>query len=143
MLIVNNRPCVELENFTKDEIACRCCGEIKLTNRHGVNIQAFSHFLSNKYKKRIRLFIVTKNSNAGSGYRCPSHNKKSGGVENSTHTKGEASDMWTTDISTPELFKSACEFGCFSTILAYFQNNFIHVDSRNRKNFEVAIVRKN
>ena len=28
-----------------------------------------------------------------SGYRCPAHNKKIGGVDNSAHTKGEAADI--------------------------------------------------
>lgn len=61
-----------------------------------------------------------------SGYRTLLHNKKVGGVENSSHTKGLAADIRTTNENEKKIIaKGLYEVGF---IRLGFGQNFIHVD---------------
>lgn len=65
-------------------------------------------------------------------YRCPAHNKKVGGVENSQHLYGTAADVLTPEYphcDTPEKLKWYCEQLPFDGIGMYHWG--CHVDVRN------------
>lgn len=62
-----------------------------------------------------------------SGYRAPTHNKAVGGVTNSRHTKGDATDLIFKGIPPEQVAKAAEEIG-FNGIGRY--DTFTHLDSR-------------
>lgn len=67
-----------------------------------------------------------------SGYRTPSHNKKIGGVANSSHIKGFAADIHVnTDRDRLLVVKAAIESGIFRIGIS---DNFIHLDTDPNKN---------
>lgn len=69
-----------------------------------------------------------------SGYRTPSHNAAVGGVSNSYHTKGRAADIVVAGKTTLEVAKCAESVGAHG-ILRYITNNFVHVDTRDNRQF--------
>lgn len=114
---------VKAENFEEREFACHHCGVVKYKDYHVINLQAFRRYLNEKFKKNVPLRIT-------SGYRCSEHNKAVGGVKNSRHAVGDATDVTTTAISVKELYEAAKEFGAFATVIHYTKSNFVHLDSR-------------
>ena len=64
------------------------------------------------------------------GYRCPEHNLEVGGVENSQHVLGNASDIYTDNLSVDELANAAVDTG-FDGIGRYYDSQFVHVDVRD------------
>lgn len=79
--------------------------------------------------KRLQLLRdkLNKACTITSAYRAPTHNKKVGGVSNSRHTKGDATDVQFSGVSPTEVAKAAKEIG-FTGIGIY--DTFTHVDSR-------------
>lgn len=71
-------------HFQKSEFTCPCCGSVG----EGIASSLLEdlEILRNKYGA----IIIT------SGYRCPSYNVSVGGVSNSAHLKGQASDIYFT-----------------------------------------------
>lgn len=103
------------EYFTKEEMRCKC--------KNCMNTCAMdSIFLKNLDKLREEsggpLYIT-------SGFRCNSHNKKIGGVKNSWHTKGRASDLVTKTISLENLEILANKY--FEEVILYKEKGFLHV----------------
>jgi len=69
-----------MKYFKLEEFKCPCCGEVHMDDK----------FLSMLDLARTIAgipFVIT------SGYRCKKHNKEIGGVPDSAHTKGLASDI--------------------------------------------------
>lgn len=62
-----------------------------------------------------------------SGFRSPTHNKEVGGVTNSRHTKGDATDVVFRGIPPEDVAKAAEALG-FNGIGRY--DTFTHLDSR-------------
>ena len=67
--------------FTPEEFACRCgCGQLVID----------PELMESLFAARVIAgipFVVT------SGYRCPAHNARVGGVNDSAHTLGQAADI--------------------------------------------------
>ncbi len=70
----------DTKNFKVSEFACKHCGENKIDQRVIDMAQII----------RDELGVPVK---VNSGYRCPEHNKKVGGVKGSRHTLGHAADL--------------------------------------------------
>ncbi len=70
----------DTKNFKVSEFACKHCGENKIDQRVINMCQTIRDYLGVPVR-------------VNSGYRCPAHNKKVGGVPNSNHTKGLAADL--------------------------------------------------
>ena len=69
-----------IKHFTSDEFRCHCCGELFIS----------VELLQLLDKARILAGVPFKIT---SGYRCPSHNAKVGGVPKSSHLSGLAVDV--------------------------------------------------
>ena len=74
-------------HFKSSEFECPCG---KCTDQH-----ISKDLLDRLESLRIAVGIPLKIT---SGYRCEAHNKAVGGVENSSHTKGEAADVTCADL---------------------------------------------
>jgi len=117
---------VEIKNFTKNEMACKCgCGFVELDDRLLIGLQFVS------YNRNEAVHVL-------SGCRCPEHNKNESGSSKSQHMKGKACDIafsmnWNNERSE-ETFKFLIGCKMFSTIIWYKSRGFFHVDVRDRKN---------
>ena len=69
-----------IQHFKAHEFACPHCGDLKIDSHLILLLEDLREHLS-------KPLIVT------SGYRCPEHNRKVGGVPNSAHTGGLAVDI--------------------------------------------------
>lgn len=104
-------------NFTRAEMACKCCGVCLMRDNFMAKLQA----LREAFGAPI---TVT------SGYRCPAHNRQVGGAKGSQHVKGNASDLYAKDMD--RLLKLAKEI----FINATPGPGFIHVDEGPKRNWE-------
>jgi uncharacterized protein YcbK (DUF882 family) len=102
------------KNFHLSEWACKCsrCSTVKVDSTHVANLQK----LRDKLGKPISI---------NSAYRCPAHNAEVGGVPNSEHVQGCATDIVVAGMS-PSAVANACE--SFDGLGRYA--SFTHVDSR-------------
>ena len=101
-------------NFHSDEFACKCgCGLANISNELVKKLQ-FARDMANTG------FVIT------SGLRCPSHNKKEGGLASSAHLKGFAVDIATPDSLTRQIILSGLFEAGFTRI--GISKSFIHVD---------------
>jgi len=101
--------------FKPEEFMCRCgCGQIIIDDK-----------LIEKLDKAREAagvsFTIT------SGYRCEKHNANVGGVKDSAHIKGMATDIACPDSRTMFLIVSAC-LNHFDRLGINFSKKFIHVD---------------
>ena len=103
-----------LKHFKKEEFECKCgCGINNINSSLVLMLEDAREFAKVPFK-------------INSGFRCEAHNKKSGGVKDSAHTKGLA-----VDISTPSdslrfaIVEAVLKVG-FSRVLMY--DTFVHVD---------------
>jgi len=120
-----------IENFTQQELACRCCGKFVQNDKALISLQGFRYYLNRKYKKNIRLTV-------NCGTRCPKHNKEVGGVANSEHLLGIAFDLVSPDLDYKTLYQEAVACKLFSTIIRYDKSKFVHADTRERPNYEIS-----
>lgn len=69
-----------------------------------------------------------------SGYRCPDHNKKVGGVPNSTHQKGQGADIapLNNDVDDLDRLLKSCQKLSWN-IGNGINKGFLHVDIRSPK----------
>ncbi len=106
------------EHFTRDELACRCCG--RLHQNHAALVVELEK-LRAAYGEPL---IIT------SGYRCTRHNVKVGGATNSRHLAGDAVDIAT---PTPEhqtrLLMAAKRCGGWNGV--GIASTFVHLDRRD------------
>lgn len=104
------------EHFYQKEFTCHCgCGETKVDMTLIIKLEELRTALGNKP------IIIT------SGYRCPLHNKRCGGVKNSQHQYGKAADIKVVGMSPSYIGKKAREIG-FSFVKVY--SGWVHVDVR-------------
>ena len=103
-------------HFNLSEFACPCCHKVMLHPGLLAKLVA----LRNVLEKPV---YIT------SGYRCPSYNRKVGGVANSYHCIGLAADIQVKEINLMELLAYAEEID-FSGIGFYEKRHFLHLDVR-------------
>jgi uncharacterized protein YcbK (DUF882 family) len=105
------------EHFTRDELACPCCG------RCIVEPELISAL------ERIRAMVggpVIVNS----GYRCSAHNRRIGGAHRSRHLEGRAADLAIPNGMTHEEFGNLCEEVIGDDGGVGRGTTFVHVDVR-------------
>ena len=108
---------VEIKNFTKEELACPCCGENKIEDKALMRLQVLRDLCG------FPLSI-------SSGYRCKKHNEKIGGAKHSKHLNGVAFDVQKLSSSQRAIFfKNALNLG-FSGIGVYEAH--VHIDLREK-----------
>lgn len=104
---------IENKYFKKEEIECKCCGELEESDT-----------------LMLKLVKAREDSgvpfNINSGYRCERHNANVGGVKGSSHTKGYAVDIAITSNSKRYKILTALIDAGFNRIGVY--KTFIHVD---------------
>ncbi|MDD3012630.1 MAG: D-Ala-D-Ala carboxypeptidase family metallohydrolase [Candidatus Gastranaerophilales bacterium] len=132
----------KIENFLENEIKCKCCGVLNISDKAIISLQAFRYMLNNKYKRNIRLTV-------NSGCRCRKHNKAEGGVDEirngilvtsrheCTTKKSDAFDLISPDLDYKTLYQEAVDSKMFNTIIRYDIKHFVHVDTEPRPNFEI------
>ena len=86
--------------------------------------------------------ILNKPIYINSGYRCDKHNKEVGGSSNSQHTKGKAADIRIKDMSVKQMYEMVKCFPTITGIGIYPEQNFIHVDVRDKPSTWVYIKSK-
>ncbi len=107
------------KHFNLSEFACPCCNLVMLHPK----LLAKLVELRNTLEKPV---YIT------SGYRCPKYNHQIGGVLNSYHCIGLASDIKVKDINLITLLE-VCENIDFAGIGLYEKKNFLHLDVRPTK----------
>lgn len=106
------------KNFSKWELHCTCCKELKITQNLIEILQELRDIVGKPFK-------------INSGYRCPEHNKTVGGALMSQHVKGTAVDISTKGWSAAEkyaLIQAAHRVYQVRGIGIY--SSFIHLDVR-------------
>lgn len=129
----------KIKNFTKDELACNCCGLLNMADYH---------------KLAIQVLRVGFNAglNVSSGCRCVKHNKNEGGHINSRHEcetkEADATDLCpnypvyvNNDLSNEEyinevfrLYEYAKSLKVFKEVIMYLylkdpSKSFVHVST--------------
>lgn len=113
------------EHFAVHEFACKC-GTCDGATNPPINpklVEALEWFRARMGNRPIRI---------NSGYRCPEHNRKIGGVKGSQHTLGNAVDIKLLPGQTPDtMARAATELDAFHGIGLY--STFLHLDVRPGK----------
>jgi zinc D-Ala-D-Ala carboxypeptidase len=106
------------EHFSKAELACHCCGTLKI---EAALIDALELFRS----------LAGRPVVVHDGYRCPLHNQKVGGVNDSEHTRGMAADISIPGLSLQQMFELALKVPAFlDGGIGVYDGDFIHLDVR-------------
>jgi len=113
-------------HFSRDEMACRCCGKI---GGYSENLKKLLICL-----ERLRE-LVGGSLNVTSGYRCPGHNADVGGMPNSYHLKDMAADLSSPGYPLEKLAKLAQSAG-FKGIVIEEDQGIVHCDIREIAYFE-------
>ncbi len=121
-----------MKYFTKEELI-RCyrerkedrCADCRLTapvkkmpNGIDENIKALVEEVLDPAREKLGMPIIVN-----SGFRCPLHNKRVGGVPNSQHMKGQAADIRCAD--NKKLRDIIIKNGKYTQLLTY--PTFLHV----------------
>jgi len=88
----------EWENFTPEEMACKCCGQVRIDEGFMDRLQYMRENAGFQFK-------------INSAYRCRKHNKRIGGASNSAHTQGRAVDIGCSHKEADWLIDNAKRFG--------------------------------
>ena len=115
-------------NFNKSEFECKCGCE--MPEDVFLQIQKLASQL-----QYIRDFIRLP-MRITSGYRCKSHNKEVGGVSNSQHVLGKASDIQVSDSSPEAIYQvidTLAEYGHVLQGGLGLYNTFTHYDIRKTR----------
>jgi len=115
-------------NFNKSEFECNC--GCKMPNEVFLQIQKLASQL-----QCIRDFIRFP-IKITSAYRCSSHNKEIGGVSNSQHILGKASDIQVSDSSPEAIYQvidTLAEYGHVLQGGLGLYNTFTHYDIRKTR----------
>lgn len=107
--------------FEMKEFACKCCGQLPPSAEQ--NLQALVEHVLDPARERLGMPITVN-----SGYRCPTHNAKVGGVKNSQHLKGEAADITCAD--NKRLAEIIEQLGNFDQLIVY--PTFLHVSYKRQ-----------
>ncbi|MCL1941517.1 MAG: D-Ala-D-Ala carboxypeptidase family metallohydrolase [Synergistaceae bacterium] len=112
----------EPKYFVIDEFACKCgCG---LGKGKDDALPAAIVMALDRIRGGIKMPLVVN-----SGFRCPAHNARSGGVKNSKHLSGRAADVSAKnyEVLLRECAKFAGEFGL--RIIPYDSLRFVHLET--------------
>lgn len=106
------------KNFHLSEYSCPCsaCQFVKVDMGHVAKLQ--------KLRDKVGPIHIT------SAYRCPKHNAEVGGVPNSQHLDGIATDIYSDTLNATALAKAADDF---DGVGLYVSQSFVHVDSRGER----------
>lgn len=108
-------------HFSKQELACGCCGRLKIEPCLIEALEALRKLSGGP--------IVVH-----AGYRCPAHNHEVGAVPNSEHTRGLAADIHIPGLSLQEMYDMASEVPQFAEGgIGAYDTNFLHVDVRDHR----------
>ncbi len=115
------------ENFLASEFLCKgsyCCSSGKIDDELVEILQK----IRDHFGKPVHIT---------SAYRCPTWNKKVGGVTGSYHTYGQAADIKVEDTTPAEVAKYAESIGVRGIGLyeTDADGHFVHVDTRTKKSF--------
>ena len=99
-----------------DCFRCKCCGELPPNGMFQSLIDVLNK-------------IGVQAEQINSAYRCPAHNAEVGGVPDSQHVQGCASDVDATDYGVDTLADLAEKAGA-DGIGKYYDDNFVHIDTR-------------
>ena len=115
------------ENFLASEFLCKggsCCSSGKIDDELVKILQK----IRDHFGKPVRI---------SSAYRCPTWNKKVGGVTGSYHTYGQAADIKVDGVKPKEVAKYAESIGVLGIGLyeTDADGHFVHVDTRTKKSF--------
>jgi uncharacterized protein YcbK (DUF882 family) len=115
-------------NFKQSEFECKC--GCKMPDEVFFNIQKLANQLQ-YIRDFIELPITLTNA-----YRCPSHNKKVGGVSDSQHILGKACDLQVKKLPSKDLYKVIDTLAEYDRVLQGGlgeYNTFVHYDIRETK----------
>lgn len=105
-------------HFSKVELACHCCGELKIES-------ALLAALEQLRKLAGKEIIVHD------GYRCVAHNQEAGGVTDSEHTRGRAADIAIAGFSLQQMYELALQVPAFRNGgIGVYDSSFLHLDTR-------------
>jgi len=105
-------------HFSKDEFACRCCGQLKIDSALIIALE------------RLR-GLAAKPVVVHDGYRCPAHNLKVGGVPDSEHTLGTAADVSIPGLTLQQMYELALQVPAFfEGGIGVYDTSFLHLDVR-------------
>jgi uncharacterized protein YcbK (DUF882 family) len=105
-------------HFSKAELACRCCGELKI--EQGL-IDALEQLRS----------LAGTEVLIHDGYRCPAHNQEVGGVTDSEHTRGMAADVGIPGLSLQQMYELALQIPTIAKGgIGVYDGGFLHLDVR-------------
>jgi uncharacterized protein YcbK (DUF882 family) len=108
-------------HFSKKELACRCCGRLRVDPRLIDALEALRCLAG--------VAIVVH-----AGYRCAAHNRAVGGVPNSEHTLGLAADIHIPGLNLQQMYDLASEVPQFAQGgIGAYDSNFLHVDVRDHR----------
>jgi len=109
--------------FKLNEFNCRC-RRCRMPPEAVQNIEALVDNVLDPARERLGRPIMVN-----SGYRCPIHNRKVGGVANSQHLKGEAADITAgSPDGNAQLVQIIKALGKYDQLIIY--PNFIHMSWR-------------
>lgn len=106
------------EHFSREELQCRCCGQLKMDSRLLEGLEALRALSGAP--------IVVH-----AGYRCARHNAEVGGVPRSEHTLGLAADIHLPGMSLQRMYELASAVPQFAEGgIGVYDGDFLHVDVR-------------
>jgi uncharacterized protein YcbK (DUF882 family) len=105
--------------FKMFEFSCHHCGGLPKGGMNPVLLEKLDQLRG----------MVGHPIEVSSGYRCPEHNRRIGGVDDSQHVLGSAADIYCDYITTEKLAEYAEQVG-FDGIGIYIEDGFVHVDCR-------------
>ena len=106
------------KHFTSEEFVCSCCGELKVDKQLLNTLEIIRNHFDTP-------MVVT------CGYRCKLHNKEVGGVKNSLHLIGFASDFYFKGLSINDTIGEMQELHSkikWGGLGIYKNKHFYHVD---------------
>ena len=109
-----------MKYFKMFEFSCHHCGDLPKEGMNPVLLEKLDKLRG----------MVGHPIEVSSGYRCPAHNRRIGGVDDSQHVLGNAADIYCDYITTEKLAEYAEKVG-FDGIGIYIEDGFVHVDVRN------------
>jgi hypothetical protein len=105
-------------HFSKAELACHCCGELKIESALIEALELLRALAGNQ--------ILVHD-----GYRCVPHNQEVGGVIDSEHTRGIAADIAIPGLSLQQMYELALRVPAFRNGgIGVYDGGFLHVDTR-------------
>lgn len=106
--------------FSDEELTCHCCGKYP-ANGMDPNLLNVIDSIRESVGGPVSISCA---------YRCPTHNAEVGGVENSQHVQGCAADVIVPDGMTVDSLATLAEQVGAQGIGKYYNDGFVHVDTR-------------